>query len=90
MEQVYHEKREQSSWIFKAKLSHCEIWEHSLMHTIAEAYPIENYEETHARINRNKSHLVNSFGAIVDNHNNKTLLLIERIPSRLSELSTLS
>jgi hypothetical protein len=60
------------------------------MHTIAEAYPIDNYEETYGRINRNKSHLVNSFGAIANHLNKKTMLLIERIPSRLSELSTLS
>jgi hypothetical protein len=84
MEQRFHEIREHSSWVFKAKLSYCEIWEHSMTHTIAEAYPVDNYEKTHARFNRNTPHLVNSFGAIVDYLNNKTLLLIERIPSRLS------
>jgi hypothetical protein len=51
---------------------------------IAEAYPIDNYERSHARINRNQKHLVHTLGAVHDNRSNRTFLLIERIPSRLS------
>jgi hypothetical protein len=51
---------------------------------IAEAYSIVNYEKNHSRINRNTKYLVNTLGGFHDNKSNKTYLLIERIPSRLS------
>lgn len=57
---------------------------------IAEAYLVENYERTHARINRNKPHLVNALGTVYDERRHQNYILVERIPNRLSEVNTLT
>ena len=64
------------TWKFKTRLHHCEIWEHNIHRTVVEAYPLEKYEPAHAKINRNKTHIVNSLGIVVDNRNNRPYLLI--------------
>lgn len=60
------------------------------MRMTAEAYPVSNYHRSHARINRNKPHVVNSFGCCFDSKTEQCYLLIEPIPSRLSHLSQIS
>lgn len=55
-----------------------------------EAYRIDNYKDTHARINRNKPHIVNVFGGVQDQTNGNWFLLVERIPSRLSQTKNLN
>lgn len=74
--ELYHHSSEQLLWRFKTQLSYCQIWQHTRTHIIAQAYPIENYEKTHARVNRNKKYLVNTLGGVHDNKTNRTYLLI--------------
>lgn len=76
MEHRFHQINDHPAWVFKTRLPHCQIWEHMITHAIAEAYPVDNYEKTHARIHRNKSHLVHTLGAVVDHRSQKTFLLI--------------
>jgi hypothetical protein len=43
MDQGALKRIEQNPWIFKTKLPHCEIWEHTGSHAIAEVYCVKNY-----------------------------------------------
>lgn len=77
-------------WRIKAKLPHCELWQNSMNRMTAEAYPVHNYHRSHARINRNKPHVVNSYGCCYDSKTDQSYLLIEPIPCRLAHLSQIS
>jgi hypothetical protein len=64
------------SWTFKAKLPHCEIWEETLTHIIAEVYCLNSFERPHSALYRNKPHLVNTIGVMTNPRTQQTYLLI--------------
>jgi hypothetical protein len=67
MKNTGHQAADQSAWIFKAQLPHCQIWEQTLTRAIAEVYIADSYSRPHLQL-KHKPHLVSTLGVVADAH----------------------
>ena len=79
--------RHETPWKCKVSLDYCEIWENSQSRVIAEAYPIWNGDGSRSHTSFRLPHVVECIGVY---GSPQKYVLIERIPSRLSEVSILN